>query len=426
MSGSETVPARSKSYVNYQEIDVVRDVVHVLRARHPEATLAVLTFYKGQFKELSEATEASLNCEVLTVDSCQGSEFDYVVLSTVRANRMGSIGFAVDKQRINVAISRSILGLIVVGNDGTMSCCDDWKRVRQSCKTMHRSEWTPSKPVPALGTFESVMDAIKDIKRQQREEAAAMMEEERAKGGDRGGGGQHAGAEMAEAPEAGVGTKNGGTAGAARVKGSESLEDSLRGQEGLPLHRLPSIVRWSFLISRRVWPCRRMLQSRGHARRMAYLDVRGVQEGAAVVPWKVAADRACTGQVGGEEEEEEEEGGVQGEEGEVAGRVVIVEDGTIHHHFVLESTKPLLRGLSATASARRHLQHHRLVEDGVTGCTLVEGVGCSVARMTMGMMTSGVVAEEPAEALRGPTHRHRHGRECSLVKRLQSAGRVGR
>jgi len=37
-------------------------------------------------------TPAALQVEVLTVDSCQGSEFDYVVLSTVRANRMASIG----------------------------------------------------------------------------------------------------------------------------------------------------------------------------------------------------------------------------------------------------------------------------------------------------------------------------------------------
>jgi len=53
--------------------------------------------------------------QVLTVDSCQGSEFDYVVLSTVRANKGNQIGFVANKQRINVAISRSRYGLVVVG-----------------------------------------------------------------------------------------------------------------------------------------------------------------------------------------------------------------------------------------------------------------------------------------------------------------------
>ena len=52
---------------------------------------------------------------MLTVDSCQGIEFDYVVLSTVRANKGNKIGFVANKQRINVAISRSRYGLVVVG-----------------------------------------------------------------------------------------------------------------------------------------------------------------------------------------------------------------------------------------------------------------------------------------------------------------------
>ena len=52
---------------------------------------------------------------MLTVDSCQGSEFDYVVLSTVRANKKRKLGFVSNEQRINVAISRSRFGLIVVG-----------------------------------------------------------------------------------------------------------------------------------------------------------------------------------------------------------------------------------------------------------------------------------------------------------------------
>ena len=51
----------------------------------------------------------------MTVDSSQGSEFDYVVLSTVRSNKDKKIGFVANKQRINVAISRSLYGLVVVG-----------------------------------------------------------------------------------------------------------------------------------------------------------------------------------------------------------------------------------------------------------------------------------------------------------------------
>jgi regulator of nonsense transcripts 1 len=91
--GTEAVPPKTKSYVNYEEIDAVQRVATFLREKHATATIAVLTFYKGQLQELMRATPAALGVEVLTVDSCQGSEFDYVILSTVRANLQGTIGF---------------------------------------------------------------------------------------------------------------------------------------------------------------------------------------------------------------------------------------------------------------------------------------------------------------------------------------------
>ena len=56
---------------------------------------------------------------------------DYVVLLH---NRMASTGFVKDKQRINVAISRSLYGLVVVGDDHTLSSDDDWRAVRQACE----------------------------------------------------------------------------------------------------------------------------------------------------------------------------------------------------------------------------------------------------------------------------------------------------
>lgn len=39
-----------------------------------------------------------------------------------------------DKQRINVAISRSLYGLVVIGDDNTLSSDDDWKAVRDACE----------------------------------------------------------------------------------------------------------------------------------------------------------------------------------------------------------------------------------------------------------------------------------------------------
>ena len=90
VAGGESTPERSKSLLNEYEAEVVCAVAATLRARHADASIAVLTFYKGQLLELMRKLAAALRIEVLTVDACQGSEFEFVVLSTVRSNHTGA------------------------------------------------------------------------------------------------------------------------------------------------------------------------------------------------------------------------------------------------------------------------------------------------------------------------------------------------
>mmetsp|Transcript_28537 Transcript_28537/g.45829 ORF Transcript_28537/g.45829 Transcript_28537/m.45829 type:complete len:1349 (-) Transcript_28537:902-4948(-) len=177
----EFSPGAKRSYVNHDEIAAVLQVVTRLREEHPCASISVLTFYQGQLQELMRATPASLNVEVLTVDSCQGSEFDYVVLSTVRANSQRNIGFVQNKQRINVAISRSLYGLIVVGDDCTMSTDSDWEAVKKACKFRTADKWKLSLPLPAAGTFESVLDKLKREQKERKDQAMARYEFEAIK-----------------------------------------------------------------------------------------------------------------------------------------------------------------------------------------------------------------------------------------------------
>ncbi|KAM3319553.1 hypothetical protein P3S67_006753 [Capsicum chacoense] len=44
--------------------------------------------------------------DVATIDSFQGREADSVIISMVRSNNLGSVGFLGDNRRMNVAITR--------------------------------------------------------------------------------------------------------------------------------------------------------------------------------------------------------------------------------------------------------------------------------------------------------------------------------
>lgn len=56
------------------------------------------------------------------VDSCQGSDADVVIISTVRSGDVGYrlSGFMTDRRRVNVAISRAKEECIIVGDKQTL------------------------------------------------------------------------------------------------------------------------------------------------------------------------------------------------------------------------------------------------------------------------------------------------------------------
>lgn len=58
--------------------------------------------------------------QVATVDSYQGHEKNFIIFSCVRSNKENKIGFLMDKRRLNVALTRSKYGLILVGNDSVL------------------------------------------------------------------------------------------------------------------------------------------------------------------------------------------------------------------------------------------------------------------------------------------------------------------
>ncbi len=66
---------------------------------------------------------------VNTVDGFQGQERDIILISLVRSNDEGQIGFLRDLRRMNVAITRARMKLIILGDSGTMTSHPFYKRL---------------------------------------------------------------------------------------------------------------------------------------------------------------------------------------------------------------------------------------------------------------------------------------------------------
>ncbi len=68
---------------------------------------------------------------VNTVDGFQGQERDIIVISLVRSNDEGQIGFLRDLRRMNVAITRARMKLIILGDKSTLTCHPFYRQLAQ-------------------------------------------------------------------------------------------------------------------------------------------------------------------------------------------------------------------------------------------------------------------------------------------------------
>ncbi len=120
----DETPEGSDSKQNAGEAALVAAEVEALVARGLDpAEVAVISPYDAQVQRLRQLLAAYLDrgLEVDTVDGFQGREKDAVVVSLVRANDAGDVGFLADVRRMNVALTRARVKLVVVGDGATVS-----------------------------------------------------------------------------------------------------------------------------------------------------------------------------------------------------------------------------------------------------------------------------------------------------------------
>ncbi|XP_068673108.1 NFX1-type zinc finger-containing protein 1-like isoform X2 [Montipora foliosa] len=108
-----------QSYANEHEAKfVVALCQYLLNQGYQKEQITVLTMYTGQLLDLQKRMPRRIfmGVKVCTVDNFQGEENDIILLSLVRSNSEGSIGFLGESNRICVALSRARKGFYCIGN----------------------------------------------------------------------------------------------------------------------------------------------------------------------------------------------------------------------------------------------------------------------------------------------------------------------
>eukprot|EP00658_Telonema_sp_P-2_P028695 TRINITY_DN21941_c0_g1_i1.p1 TRINITY_DN21941_c0_g1~~TRINITY_DN21941_c0_g1_i1.p1 ORF type:complete len:244 (-),score=65.33 TRINITY_DN21941_c0_g1_i1:305-1036(-) len=143
VAGHESREPDSPSWMNKAEVDCVTWLIQKFldEKKVTGADIVVLSPYQKQCRKIREcirenfpfAVAQSIN--VCSIESFQGREAAVVILSCVRSLRMDEndndvvqgIGFLRQPKRLNVAISRAIAGLYIVGNIGLLQTDEGWR-----------------------------------------------------------------------------------------------------------------------------------------------------------------------------------------------------------------------------------------------------------------------------------------------------------
>ncbi|MEO0716857.1 MAG: AAA domain-containing protein, partial [Planctomycetota bacterium] len=98
---------------------VVDQVRRFLDAGVPSTEIAVIAPYAAQVRLLRNRLRVD-GIEIDTVDGFQGREKEVVILTFVRSNTTGEIGFLSETRRTNVALTRAKRAIRAVGDSATL------------------------------------------------------------------------------------------------------------------------------------------------------------------------------------------------------------------------------------------------------------------------------------------------------------------
>ncbi|XP_071714212.1 uncharacterized protein, partial [Rutidosis leptorrhynchoides] len=140
VGGREEKDDDGRSWRNMVEVAIVIKIVQNLFKAWNESkkkvTIGVVSPYAAQVVSIQDKIghkykkSNGFSVKVKSIDGFQGGEEDIIILSTVRSNSHGSVGFMFSPQRTNVALTRARHALWILGNERTLVNSDSvWKDI---------------------------------------------------------------------------------------------------------------------------------------------------------------------------------------------------------------------------------------------------------------------------------------------------------
>jgi ATP-dependent RNA/DNA helicase IGHMBP2 len=151
----EHIHPENKSRFNPDEFFVIREHLYQFINLFPyeKPSIGMISPYREQIVWIKNDLEndeilKSENLTVQTIDGFQGQERDVIYISLVRSNTKSEIGFLTDYRRMNVAMTRARMKLVVVGDSGTVGNDKFYKEFLEyvEAEGTYRSAWEFMKP----------------------------------------------------------------------------------------------------------------------------------------------------------------------------------------------------------------------------------------------------------------------------------------
>ncbi|KAG8196384.1 hypothetical protein JTE90_009599 [Oedothorax gibbosus] len=134
----EKLVCSGTSFINDYEANMIVLIVKYLTLMsYFEEQITILTFHAAQALLIKKyLDEEKLSVFVTTVENFRGKENDVVLISFVRSNTSGLLGFLYENRRIGIALSRARKGLFCIGNFSFYSSCSaSWNNIVEKLKS---------------------------------------------------------------------------------------------------------------------------------------------------------------------------------------------------------------------------------------------------------------------------------------------------